>query len=218
MTNETDPTQTNPSEVVEADKAVELTQDATTALGGVSEEIEAKSTDGQEVKATEEVEKTEVVGAPEEYEAFVVPEGIELNGEVTDEFKALAKEQNLTQANAQKLIDLATKHSQALQERMLDLHVQQIATWGEESKADPEIGGAKYTENVKLAQNAIERFGTPALREALEFSGLGNHPELIRAFTRIGKAISESSLHGIGAAPSAGRELSLAERMYPTQS
>jgi len=43
MTNETGPAQSNTPEVVAADKATELTQDATTALGGVSEEIEAEA-------------------------------------------------------------------------------------------------------------------------------------------------------------------------------
>lgn len=217
MTNETATAQSNQPEVVEADKANELTQEATTALGGESEEIGAESTEEQEAKPAEE-EKPEVVGAPEEYEPFEVPEGVELAGEVVDEFKALAKAKNLPQADAQDFINIGAKHAQSMYDKMLDNHVQQIATWGEEAKADPEIGGPKYIENVQLAKKAVERFGTPALREALEFSGLGNHPEMIRAFTRIGKAISESSLHGMGAAPSAGRELSLEERMYPSQS
>ncbi|MEC7472463.1 MAG: hypothetical protein VX946_03765 [Pseudomonadota bacterium] len=41
---------------------------------------------------------------------------------------------------------------------------------------------------------AIEKFGSPELRQVLNDSGLGNHPELVKFCHRIGKAISDDSL------------------------
>jgi hypothetical protein len=56
------------------------------------------------------------------------------------------------------------------------------------------MGGAKHEENLALANKAIDAFGTPELRTFLDESGLGNHPELLRAFHKAGSAISEDQL------------------------
>jgi len=52
-------------------------------------------------------------GAPEKYEAFKVPEGVTIDETAATEFGALAKELNLTQENAQKLVDYQIKFQQA---------------------------------------------------------------------------------------------------------
>ena len=67
------------------------------------------------------------------------------------------------------------------------------ASWSESSRTDKEFGGDKLNENLAVAQKAMNAFGTPELRAVLNKTGLGNHPELIRAFVRAGKAISEDT-------------------------
>ncbi|MEI6907818.1 peptidase, partial [Klebsiella pneumoniae] len=37
-------------------------------------------------------------------------------------------------------------------------------------------------------------FGTPELKEYLNGTGLGNHPELVKAFIKVGKAMSEDGM------------------------
>lgn len=127
--------------------------------------------------------------APEQYADFTVPEGYTLQGELGDEFKAIAKELDLTQEQAQKLINLDVKRGQAIQQ---ETH-KASAEWLAQTQADKEIGGTALTENVALAKKALDTFGTPELKTLLQQSGLGNHPEIIRAFYRAGKAISEDS-------------------------
>lgn len=61
-------------------------------------------------------------------------------------------------------------------------------------KADKEIGGDKLTASLSKAQQALETFGTPELKEYLNETGLGNHPELVKAFVKIGKAMSEDNM------------------------
>ena len=63
--------------------------------------------------------------------------------------------------------------------------------WVESSKSDKEIGGDNYDLKVEKAKRAISTFGTPELKEALEQTRMGNHPELIRVFARIGEKITE---------------------------
>lgn len=132
-------------------------------------------------------------GAPDAYTAFTLPEGVTLDAGRNTEFATLAKELNLSQAGAQKLVDLAMKHSSADAKAQADAVAASRAGWIETAKADKEYGGAEFDKNGAVAVSAIQRFGTPALKALLDESGLGDHPEMIRFAWRVGRAIAEDS-------------------------
>lgn len=134
------------------------------------------------------------VGAPEQYADFALPDG----ATVSNEAKALFKDLGLTQEQAQKAVTFQAENAQKQMAAVRD-------QWLADARADGEIGGAAFDANVQLAEKAIATFGSDALRALLEKSGLGNHPELVRAFVRVGKAISEDKLvvGGGGSAPPA---------------
>ncbi len=140
-----------------------------------------------------------------EYTDFTIPEGSALDGEVLEDYKAAAKECGLDQANAQKLIEFGA----IAQAKALD---KMSANWSAESTSDKEFGGDKLNENLAIASKARDAFATPELRALLESSRLGNHPEMIRVFYKIGKAMSEDSLVPGGRAPSSTQ--SAAEKLY----
>jgi len=125
-------------------------------------------------------------GAPEKYEAFVAPEGVTIDETTTGEFGALAKELNLSQESAQKVYDLGAKMTQKASDKFKADIVAQVKKWGDESKADKEIGEA-FDENLGVAKLGLEKTGTPELKKLLKESGLGNHPEFLRHFLRLGK-------------------------------
>ncbi len=127
--------------------------------------------------------------APEQYADFTLPDGYKLDGEIGDKFKSLAKDLDLTQEQAQKLIDLDASRITAQTQQ---LHATSAA-WADATKADKEIGGDNLNANLAVAQKALAAFGTPELKNLLQETGLGNNPEIIRAFYRAGKAISEDS-------------------------
>jgi len=54
------------------------------------------------------------------------------------------------------------------------------------AKADKEIGGDKFEENVGVAKLAIDAYFTPEFKKFLNESGLGNHPEMIRGLAKAG--------------------------------
>ena len=68
--------------------------------------------------------------------------------------------------------------------------------WANQSKSDQEFGGESLDTNLEIAKQALNAFGTDALKSLLSESGLGNHPEIIRFMYRAGKAISEDSYVG----------------------
>jgi hypothetical protein len=76
------------------------------------------------------------------------------------------------------------------------------------------IGGDKLAENLGIARKALDQFGTPELKDVLNMTGFGNHPAVIRAFYKIGKAISEDKFVK-GSTPSAAAT-DIAKRMFPT--
>ena len=145
---------------------------------------------------------------PESYE-FKMPDGVELDSAAADEFTAIAKELKLDQAAAQKVADVGAKMAQ----RQADAHAKLVETWVEQIKTDKDIGGDKLNENLAVARKALDTFGTPELRDVLNSTGLGNHPEVIRAFYKAGKAISEDRFVK-GSPP--GPETDMAKRMFPT--
>ena len=151
-------------------------------------------------------------GAPEKYE-FKLPEGIQLDANGTQAFSDVAKELNLTQDAAQKGLD---KMGPVIAGRHAEVLTQARAQWVEGAKGDKEFGGEKLTENLAVAKKALDTFGTPELRTLLNESGLGNHPEIIRAFFRAGKAISEDKFVTAGSGSPKGAK-DAANALYPNQ-
>jgi len=129
-------------------------------------------------------------GAPEKYE-FANPEKTPVDPVVLERYAEVARELNLPQEQAQKVID---KIAPALAERQAEQIKAAQTSWLESTQSDKEIGGAELQANVAIAQRALSQFGTPELKTLLDQSGLGNHPELIRLLVRAGKMISEDTV------------------------
>lgn len=182
------------------------TEAATTAL--------TAATEGATVPpaAIAEPVKTEPAAskAPEKYE-FKAQEGQTLAPEVMSEFSKVAKEMDLSQDQAQKLVDsVAPQMLQAQQA----LHAKQVADWTESAKTDKEFGGEKLSENLAVAKKALDTFGTPELTKLLNDTGLGNHPEIIRAFYKAGKQISQGAFVSGSQAP-VSQNATAASKLYP---
>ena len=146
--------------------------------------------DESEAKEDEQEEKEESGDEPKEYGDFTLPEGVQADEEVMGSFKDIAKEAGLKQEDAQKLVDLAADMMQKQADSIYESHKKAVEDWGKQAEADEELKG-NFKENVGLAKKALDQFGSKELTEFLNETGAGNHPEVIKAFYRIGKAISE---------------------------
>lgn len=148
-------------------------------------------------------------GAPEKYD-FAMPEGVELDGKAADEFSVLAKELKLSQADAQRVANVAVK----MQQQQAETHASTVKGWADQCKTDKEFGGDNLEPNMAVARKAIDTFGSPELKTLLNSSGLGNHPELVRFAFKAGKAVSEDTFVRSGSrAPTP--EMSMEKRLYP---
>jgi hypothetical protein len=162
--------------------------------------------------------------APEEYTEFAIPEGTTLDEQTGTEFKGLAKELDLTQEQAQKLLDFGGEKLRAQIEAPYKLWAETQAKWQAEVKADPEIGGTKFEQSIKdAAQVFVPGESNPfvksdaeakSLREALNMTGAGNNPAIVKFFVKIGTLLKEpGSLSGGPVKDSAN---TLLAKMYPT--
>lgn len=163
-----------------------------------------------EAKSEPEQKPVDKPLAPEKYE-FKAPEGSELNSEVMSQFEGVAKELGLSQEAAQKVVDAMGPKIAAVQAAVIE---QQKAAWTESARTDKEFGGEKLNENLSMAKKALDAFGTPELRTLLNETGLGNHPEIIRAFFKAGQKISSGNFVPGGAGSSTPDALS---RLYPNK-
>jgi len=215
--NATAPAATTPgtTEATTAAAPAPVTAAATPAVtpeaAAVVQATEAKPEGATEAKPAE-VKQPE--GAPEKYEPFKAPEGVSLDTKVTGELATVAKELNLSQTQAQALVDrMAPVVAAQNAESINAVLVKADAEWQAARVADPEIGGAQADERAAVAKATFQKFGTPELAQLLTDSRLGNHPELVRWAYRVGKAISPDSNHVTGS--EAQPTKSIAQRLYP---
>lgn len=154
---------------------------------------EDKPADGDKPAEKPDEKEQKQEGAPEKYE-FQAAEGVELDTEALKDFEPVARDLNLTNEQAQKLVDAYPKILAGVQQRQAEAWQAQTEQWAADVKADKEIGGDKLTANLSAAQRALEQFGDPELKEYLDSTGLGNHPALVKAFIKVGKAMSEDKV------------------------
>ena len=152
-------------------------------------------------EGTPKVEESDPV-SPESYSDFTLPEGVTLDEAALGKAAPIFKELNLTQEQAQKLVDLQAEMVQEGARSQEDTLNQLIDGWQEESKNDKEFGGEKFEENTAVARLAVEKFGTPDFKQLMEDHGVGSHPEMIRFMWNIGKLLKEDVPGGLTTAAS----------------
>lgn len=188
------------------------------ATAQASTEAGVTPNDGEAAQAAAPAAAPDTNAAPAEQAApeakaevdykFELPEGVEVDESSATNFKALAKELEMSPDAAQKIVAFAAQREL----QRAEAHRETVKGWGETVSADKELGKA---ENQAIARKAVETFGTPELKTLLEGSGLGNHPELVRAFFKAGQAISEGKFIAGRTGPAPSKDV--ASILYPNQ-
>ena len=171
------------------------TSEQTTDTQQQAENVQDQQVSDETTVESETSESETPEGAPDKYEfnAKVADAPEELDPEVLTAFGEVAKELNLPQEAAQKVLDKVAPVIQAKQAKVLE---EVKAGWVSDSQADEEFGGENLNDNLEVAKSALDAFGNQALKSLLVETGFGNHPEIIRFMYKAGKAISEDSYVG----------------------
>ena len=203
----------------------------TTMLGADPDKNKANSEEGKKAedgkkpseeegqKTSEEKDgeagKSKEDGVPDEYKDFNLPDGVELDQVTMDKFKPLAKELELTQDQAQKLVDFYNDGAKASADESQTYYSELMTEWQETVRNDKELGGKNFDESLSAARRALDAFATPELYEVFDATGMGNHPEVVRVFARIGKAVKDDMIR-VGNASTTGPK-DPADVLFPSQ-
>lgn len=186
-----------------------------TGAGETSKDGETEDKDGKgDAKGEDEQKDPSPDDVVPEDGVYTVelPEGVELDQQLADAAFPVFKELGITQGAAQKLAEMFTTYRQADAQAVTDAWKNQQKTWVDSARADPEYATDGWDSAVKIADRALKKYGTPELAKALRETGMGNHPELIRAFYRMGKDVSDDTTGDTG--DKRGSELPAEERLY----
>ena len=152
--------------------------------------------------------------APKDYEAFKVPEGVSLSKDMLSEFSSMAKDAKLSQEDAQKFINLASKSNMSVVQNQDKVFKDLVAGWKSEIQDDKDFGGSKYKDTLTGANRVLNKYGTRSLIKVLSSSGIGNNPELIKMFARLDRAMSEDNVVDGKGGSSETKDISDHEIMY----
>lgn len=128
-----------------------------------------------------------VLGAPEggEYKFEPSPDSsVHMDEESLKAFGGIAKELNLSQEAAQKIVN-------GMEPLLAKTVSRNRAIWGEAARQDPQFGGADFENNMKAVRRAYAATTTEGFRQILQASGLDSHPEVIRHFYELSQRLGE---------------------------
>lgn len=144
---------------------------------------------GKEEKKEEAPAVAKVV--PEKYE-FKVPEGMTIDAGLVEKVTPVFKEIGLSQEQAQKMVDAYAPYvksqMESQQKALSDGYKKIVDDWKVETQKEL---GADSKAKLAIAAKAINRFGTPKLREVLNETGLGNHKEVVNLLIKVGTLLGE---------------------------
>ena len=71
--------------------------------------------------------------------------------------------------------------------------------------------GVDYDSKIDMAQRAFAQFATPEFSKIMDETGIGNHPELLKAFSKVGEAMGDDKLvvgsgRAVGMSPQQAKE------------
>ena len=128
--------------------------------------------------------------SPDGY-ALTFDQSVSVDADLLNNFRAVAHEAGITQAQAKKLADLYAGHMSGQDRKRVDSLRQAVDGWEKEIKQSPGFPAQKAD-----AQRALARYGSAELFQVMDETLLGSHPAMFRFMAAVGKALAEPGMGG----------------------
>lgn len=138
-----------------------------------------------------------------------------IDPEVAGEFSSIVNEFGIPRDAIAKLVALQEKTMSAASEAGSRSWNELQDRWQNEVKADKEIGGPALTANLARIGQLLDTYGSPEVRAALDLTGAGNNPAIVKFMSKIASALTEGGFVS-GNLPSSG-PADAASILYPNQ-
>lgn len=189
--------------------AAPKTQDS--VIGQAETTADTPQTASEDAKGDEDPSEDET-GAPETYEDFTLPEGMEVDAEQLEAFHADAKAMNLSQKQAQQLVDRYVHGMTKSYDDQVKAWDKQLDDWKADCKKDKEFGGKNFDKNVGIANSGLAHHDSSGeLTKFLADRGLLNAPIVVKHFWKLGQSLSEDEVTRAGRP---GSSETIADRWY----
>lgn len=148
-------------------------------------------------------------GAPEAYDfTSALPEGETLDEAISQKFGEICKGMNLTNEQANQMAAYGFEYGKGLIQQMNDMREAQYDKWQEETRKELGADFQKTMNEYGAGLQHLEKT-CPGIRKLLSETGVGDRIEIVRAFSELGRLVSEDG--GVGGGNPQGGKTS----MYP---
>lgn len=172
---------------VDPSKAAE-TPNGQPPLKGLGEDDGSDDADGADKDAAG------TLGAPDgdyDFSGAKLPEGFSISEAAIGKFSEVAKELNLSQTAATKLVEEVGPALEQAQRAQIESLGQ---AWLKEAFSDPDMGGVHWKTTLADANRALNQFCPPNVKQILTATGLNRNPDVIRMFRDIGRAVGSDPI------------------------
>jgi hypothetical protein len=195
------------------DTTQSTTETATTVTEtALNAEPVAQATQTDQTAQQQEIKEAPVYEAIK-WDEMVLPEDFDRTDPSFTGFQQLADAAKINKEQAAKFVEMGTKlRADTIAQETARVEAIK-AEWLTSSKNDKEYGGEKFDENMSVVKLAYDEMATPELKQLMDKTGMGNHPDMIRAFYRMGMMMKQDG-HVNANYGSKSDEMSLVDRFY----
>ena len=172
----------------------------------LNDENDSGNPDEQKREKEDNQENNDIYGSPEQFDYTEVqlPEGMELDKEMLGKFEPLAKEFNLSNKSANKLMNLAVelvaKNTPNAENLATQIQQAEAESYAQLLNTDKELNRysqEEYSKYLQVANQGVKSFATQGFMDLIKAKGLTNHPDFIKTFHAIGKQCSNDTLPNV---------------------
>jgi hypothetical protein len=154
----------------------------------------------EEAKPEAKIEAKEEPLPPIEYKPFRTPKDLPADEQALGKYTEVLGKHRASQELGQELVDMyfseAKLAAARMQKHQWDVWSGKQEEWISKAQSDPEFGGNRMATSLRRAASIIEQYGgnheqIKELRDAMTYTGFGNHPAAIRLLNNVGKALGE---------------------------